>query len=242
MHRRLNANMKKLATTITDVVQKMNPRVLCMVEVGLAGHPLSEAQMQQVADEAMRAWRDAATEHIELSSMFTAGAPYITIFVCGAFQCSDHRILRKLYDADGRPRTAQAFVLSAPGGDSIDIISVHAPSGTSGTKRLKDPQRLCLLTNLLQSNSMAMPGCTIGQVGFLIGGDMNTRPLRMSQLLRKCMDNGSLRTKVRSYETCFSKHGYLCIAGSIETFVSTSLEGDSQTFDIRWRTYRQGSS
>ena len=140
MHRRLNANMKKLATTITDVVQKMNPRVLCMVEVGLAEYPLSEAQMQQVADEAMRAWRDAATEHVELSSMFTAGAPYITIFVCGAFQCSDHRILHKLYDADGRPRTAQAFVLSAPGGDSIDIINVHAPSGT-GRKQLKDPQR-----------------------------------------------------------------------------------------------------
>ena len=55
MHRRLHANMKKVATTITDVMQKMNPRVLCMVEVGLAGHPLSEAQMQQVADVAMRA-------------------------------------------------------------------------------------------------------------------------------------------------------------------------------------------
>ena len=45
MHRTLKANMKKLATTITHVVQKMNPRVLCMVEVGLEEDPLSEAQM-----------------------------------------------------------------------------------------------------------------------------------------------------------------------------------------------------
>ena len=63
MHRTLNVNMKKLATTITDVVQKMNPRVLCMVEVGLAEHPLSEAQMQQVANEAMRAWRTLLQPH-----------------------------------------------------------------------------------------------------------------------------------------------------------------------------------
>ncbi len=95
----------------------------------------------------------------------------MTIYVSGPFQCSDHQILHDLYYAGGEARTAQAFVLSGPGGGSIDVINVHAPSGI---KKLKGAQRWSLLTNLLQSNSQARPGLTIGNRNFLIGGDMNT--------------------------------------------------------------------
>ena len=82
-HRTLNANMKVLAKTITDIVQKMNPTVICMCEVGETKNPLSEEQMQQVADKSISAWKDAATEHVKLRSMFTTGAPYMTIYVSG---------------------------------------------------------------------------------------------------------------------------------------------------------------
>ena len=93
------------------------------------------------------------------------------------------------------------------------MINVHAPSGT---KKLKDNQRRSLLTSLLQSNSQARPGLTIGNVQFLIGGDMNTAPILMSQLLQACRDNRSLHTEARTHETDFAKHGDLCIAGGIQ--------------------------
>ena len=109
-HRTLNANMKVLAKTITDIVQKMNPTVICMCEVGETKNPLSEEQMQQVADKSISAWKDAATEHVKLRSMFTTGAPYLTIYTDGDIRCSEHRILTDLYSANGQPRTARTFV------------------------------------------------------------------------------------------------------------------------------------
>ena len=53
----------------------------------------------------------------------------------------------------------------------MDVVNVHAPSGK---RTLQDSQRRILLTNLLQSNSLASPGRTIGNAHFVIGGDMNT--------------------------------------------------------------------
>ena len=50
-HRTLNANMKVLGKTITDIVQKMNPTVICMCEVGETKKPLSEEQMHQVQEK-----------------------------------------------------------------------------------------------------------------------------------------------------------------------------------------------
>ena len=48
----------------------MKPTMICMCEVGVASDPLTEEQMQQVADRSMQAWRDAATEHVQLHCMF----------------------------------------------------------------------------------------------------------------------------------------------------------------------------
>ena len=50
--------------TIAGVVRNMKPAMICMCEVGEAMNPLTEENMQQVADQTMQAWRDAATEHI----------------------------------------------------------------------------------------------------------------------------------------------------------------------------------
>ena len=129
MYRTLRRNMDLLARTIAGVVDNMNPTMICMCEVGETQYPLNEQQMQQVEARSIRAWRDAATEHIELRSMFTTGAPYVTIYIHGFIRCSDHRTLRNLYNASGEARTAQAFRCSFPCGESIDVVNVHIPSG-----------------------------------------------------------------------------------------------------------------
>ena len=163
----------------------MSPTMICMCEVGNATAPLTEEQMQQVADQSMLAWKEAAAEHFELRSMFQVGAPNMSIYIHGPIQCSCHRILKNLYYAQGDPRTAQTFMCCGPGGVTVDVINVHAPSGK---KKLTDAQRKTLLTNLLQSNSKSMPGQAIGSTHFLVGGDMNTPPFLLSQLLQICRD------------------------------------------------------
>ena len=122
-------HMSTLGRTIAGVVRNMKPAMICMSEVGEASIPLTEEHMQQVADQTMQAWRAAATEHVELHSMFEVGAPYMTVYDVGQVQCSCHRILTDLYYAQGQPRTAQAFLCCGPGDVTVDMINVHAPSG-----------------------------------------------------------------------------------------------------------------
>ena len=105
----LNANVKVLAGTIEGVVRNMNPTMICMCEVGETKHLLSEEQMQQLVNRSMSAWQNAATEHIQLRSMFTTGSPYMTVYIDGPIRCSNHRILHNLYDADGEPRDLETM-------------------------------------------------------------------------------------------------------------------------------------
>ena len=132
---RLRKNMKLLNNTIFGVVCNMNPAMICMCEVGLVKDPLTSEQMKQVAEECLKAWRRAAGEHLELTSMFQVGEPYMTVYRDGPVQCACHRILNGLYDAQGAPRTAQTFLCHGPGGVTVDVINVHAPSGR---KKLTD--------------------------------------------------------------------------------------------------------
>ena len=98
----------------------------------------------------------------------------MTIYIDAPIRCSDHRILRNLYNAQGEPRTAQTFVCSSPCCESIDNLKM------TENLKMKDWQRQQLLTNMLQSSSQATPGASIGNAHFLIAGDMNTKNLRMS--------------------------------------------------------------
>ena len=89
-------------------------------------------------------------------------------------QSTAGRILKKVYNAPGHRRMAQAFLCTMPGeGDEegIDVVNVHA---LSGTPKLTDAQRFQLIRNLLQSSSMTRANKPIGEGRFLIGGDMNT--------------------------------------------------------------------
>ena len=119
----------------------------------------------------------SAASHAAEGSLSNALTPRIPVNQ-SPLRCSDHRILHDLYYTGGQPRTAQTIVCSFPGGRSTDVVNVHAPSGS---QTLTDSQRQTLLTNLLQSNSRAEPGRTIGNANFLIGGDMNTSSFLFSQ-------------------------------------------------------------
>ena len=174
--------------------------------------------MEIMADEVIRAWKDAATEHIELCSMFEKGAPYMTVYIDGRIECSKHRILRDLYNTGhGEPRTAQTFVCTLPSGDSMDVVNVHSPSGKGNQRKLKDWQRKQLLTNLLQSSSQASAtaGANIGYAHFLMGGDMNTKKADLTQALQTCRENEDLHTKVQMHERDGAKHGDLCVSAGI---------------------------
>jgi hypothetical protein len=247
----LNTNMKRLGKTIANVVQNMNPTMICMCEVGEATIPLTEEQMQQVSDQSMHAWKEAATEHFkgaatehfELRSMFQVGAPYMTIYKDGAIQCSCHRILKDLYNAGDLPRTAQTFLCRGPGDVTVDVINVHAPSGK---QKLTDKQRKTLLTNLLQSNSNSMPGEAIGRARFLIGGDMNTSPVSLSHLLQFCRQNGALHTHEHIHEPVFSEHGDICFLGGFKgnTLTTTAENHDPQhkPYGICWLMVQESAT
>ena len=60
----MSANVVFINTgkTIANVVQNMNPTMICMCEVGEATIPLTQEQMQQVSHESMHAWKEAATQ------------------------------------------------------------------------------------------------------------------------------------------------------------------------------------
>ena len=155
----------------------------------------------------------------------------MTIYKHGPIQCSCHRILEDLYYAQGEPRTAQTFLCCGPGGVTVDVINVHAPSGK---KRLTDYQRKTLLTNLLQSNSKSMPGKAMGSARFLIGGDMNTGPLLMSQSLQVCRDNGSLHTHDHIHEPVVGQHGDLCVGGGCNAY---TLAATAENHDPQHKPY-----
>ena len=95
-YRNIKTHLAKLRNTITDIVRQMTPTAIVMCEVGEVTKPLSQQQMQDVANTCTSAWTDVATEHVNLISMFTAGEPYMTIHTDGRIQFKEQRILHDL--------------------------------------------------------------------------------------------------------------------------------------------------
>ena len=88
--------------------------------------------------------------------------------------------------------------------EGIDVVNVHAPSGTP---KLTDAQRIQLIRNLLQSSSMTRANRPIGEGRFLIGGDMNTDEIPLGQILDKLQGQGILKTNVEVMVPHNGKHG-----------------------------------
>ena len=181
--------------------------------------------MQEIANTIQKAWRIHATEDFRLRFLFAADAPYMTIYNELRIQCIKHRILRNIYAAQRQPRTAQMFLCRGPDGSSVDVINVHAPSGKPS---LNDAQRNTLLRNLLQSNSESSPGHTIGTARFVIGGDMNTAPHSLSQMLQMLRQQGVLQTQAQVMEGTMPKHGDVCFVGGI---VAQNLQTTAKNHD-----------
>ena len=221
-------NLKKLADTITSIVQIMEPAVICCCEVGTAMEPMTNADMSAMVSAMKKAWQEAATEHPCISSLFDEKAPYITMWDERRCRCTDERILENLYTARGQPRTAQAFLCTMAGvsdEEPIEIINVHAPSGKD---KLTDSQRYQLMTNLLQSNSIIRVGKSIGKSRFLIGGDMNTTELKLSQILFWLHNEGVLTTPHDTRLPIAGRHGDICVVGG---FTTTTLTKTAENHD-----------
>ena len=133
------------------------------------------------AEMVLQADGAAATEHSELSvnaveRHTTAQSLPMHRWHCHGAACTatEHAATAALPAATAAATATEQTEASCcgPGDVTVDVIHVHAPS--PGKKKLTDQQRKTLLTNLLQSNSEAMPGRAIGRARFLIGGDMNT--------------------------------------------------------------------
>ena len=138
---------------------------------------------------------------------------------------------------------AQAFLCTIPGEsdeEGIDVVNVHAPSGTP---KLTDAQRFQLIGNLLQSSSMTRANRPIGEGRFLIGGDMNTKQVPLGQILDKLQGQGILKTKVEVMMPLNGQHGDICVVGG---FTTTMVEERAHNHDpkhvpygIAWRKQPQ---
>ena len=197
-------------------------------------NPMTLQQMFDLADTIRTAWEAAATEHPDIAVLFEVDAPYLTIWDGKRCECKRHRILENVYDVPGHRRKAQAFLCIMPGEndeEGIDIVNVHAPSGKP---KLTDSHRYHLIRNLLQSSSMAIPTKQIGEGRFVLGGDMNTIELGLSQILNKLRSFGILKTSNEVLSPKWGKHGDMCVVGG---FTTTLVQGRARNHDPQHEPY-----
>ena len=205
-----------------------------MCEVGAASNPLTEAHMDEIAKTVREAWEGVATEQHMLRFFYNPGTPYMTAYDERQVECKWGCVLQDLYSA-GESRTAQMFLCRDPSGFTVDVINVHAPSGK---KRLTDIQRLELLRNLLQSTSGSVHEGTVGRARCVIGGDMNTAPEMITQLLNVLRVEDVLQTQTRVMESPRQRHGDLCIVGGFTavnlTMTAMGRDPAHLPYGIRW--------
>ena len=201
-------NKRTLQETIASIVAQMRPDILCMSEVGVASSLMTEEQLEAVAEWCVEQWKRTATgragagwrspeffgeqawkaaqDDFSLSVLYAKDAPYMTIYNEKKCICTKNAILHNLYKHN-EPRTAQHMLFEPRTGaignlELLEIVNVHAPSGK---KPLTDSNRKELIFHILQSESLENPATTIGHKNFLIGGDMNTAPGTLTELLTR---------------------------------------------------------
>ena len=217
----------------------MKPAVICCCEVGTAMSPMTREEMSDMVQAMREAWEGAATKRPAISAIFKDDAPYLTIWDNNLCKCTHERILENVYTVRGHRRTAQAFLCTMPGDtdeEGIDVVNVHAPSGKP---RLIDAQRFELIQNLLQSSSRTKANRPIGEGRFLIGGDMNTCEITLSQILEKLQSQKILKTTVGMMYPLDAKHGDMCVVGGFTATLvrERACNHDSQhvPYGIVWR-------
>ena len=208
-----NKNLGVLAETTSSIVTNMKPAVICCCEVGTAMSPMTVDEMSVIVQAMREAWEEAATEHPAISFHFEDDAPYLTIWDANLCKCTHERILENVYNVPGHRRKAQAFLCTMPGDtdeEGIDVVNVHAPSGTL---KLTDVQRFQLMKNLLQSSSRTKANRSIGEGRFLIGGDMNSKEITLNRILDELKSQDILKTSAETMLPLNAKHGDICVVG-----------------------------
>ena len=201
-------NKPVLEKTIASIVAHMHPDIICMCEVGEAHIPISPEHMKNISEWSKAAWKRTATgrecqgyrsaefssqkewqkaqDAMSVASLYEQGVPYMTLYNMKTCSLLDSKIVQDLYKPKfDEPRTAQhmLFQASLQRDDVLEIVNVHAPSG-SQKRQLTALNRQELIRNLLQIPSLQNPKMTLGLEGkFVVGGDMNTPPSTLSDLL-----------------------------------------------------------
>ena len=137
--------------TTEEIIRKFDPAIICFCEVGEVSIPMEAEHFTKLQALTREAWTSCGVAAEQVEFLQTVGLPYLTAYRKDRVMCSGYRILDDLYTAKGGVRTAQHFLatrVDTGAEESINVINVHAPSGTW---KLTDAQRRTLLTNLLQS-------------------------------------------------------------------------------------------
>ena len=201
-----NKNARVLAGTVASIVANMDPAAICFCEFGGVRAPLKPIHVELLKQTIEGAWREnAATEHVRF--IYEAGEPYLTAFRSDQIDCRHSRTVRRLYYIFGEPRTAQFFLATQPGqpdAAGINIVNVHAPSGN---KRLTNAQRITLMRKLLGSTSLRTNQSTLGHDAFIIGGDMNSSEIVLTQMVETCEKEEILSKGSQARKPSDANHG-----------------------------------
>ena len=201
-----NKNARVLAGTVASIVANMDPAAICFCEFGGVRAPLKPIHVELLKQTIERAWKEnAATEHVRF--IYEAGEPYLTAFRSDQLDCRHSRTVRKLYYIFGEPRTAQFFLATQPGqpdAAGINIVNVHAPSGN---KKLTNAQRTTLMRKLLGCESLRTNQSTLGHDAFIIGGDMNSSEIVLTQMVETCEKEEILSKGSHAIKPSDAKHG-----------------------------------
>ena len=235
-----NKNLGVLAKTTSSIVTNMKPAVICCCEVGTAMSHMTVEEMSVIVQAMREAWEEAATEYPAISFHFEDDAPYLTIWDANLCKCTHERILENVYNVQDHQRKAQAFLCTMPGDtdeEGIDVVNVHAPSGTP---KLTDAQRFQLLKNLLQSSSRTKANRSIGEGRFLIGGDMNSNEITLTRILAQLESQDILKTSVEIMLPLNAKHGDICVVGGFTPRLVVPREARNHDpqhvpYGITWR-------
>ena len=237
-------NLELLKRTVTSIVTEMKPSLICFCEFGEVDRPLPDDVIPRLQDAIESAWREAALATEQglasegLAFAHPSGEPYLSAWRPERIDCRHHELLTGLYPASGESRTAQMFLVTAPGEkdeEGINVINVHAPSGGN---RLTDSKRRQLMQAMLQSTSLRDKGQLLGHDAFIIGGDMNTEEFLMSQMLRSFKQDGVIGDKHKCVTPVIPQHGDLAVCRDIyvRTIDAQATNHDRQhvPYGIRW--------
>jgi len=226
-------------STTETLLRHFQPAVMCFCEVGVVTSPLSEQHFNDLKDITRQAWISfgAAAKHVEF--LQTPGEPYLTAYRTDRVTCEHYSMLSDLYDAQGSERTAQHFLLKPATSteDSINVINVHAPSGTK--RRLTDTQRAKLVGSLLQTTSLIDDTKSVGNDSYIIGGDLNTGEQVLTGIMRELESSGACASSWRAFRQLHGKHGDMGFCNEVRGHVLPNfVDGhDPQHYPYAFRAF-----